>query len=258
MDHRHLYAGHSSVTDIVTGDFNQDGVADVVLVNSMSDGPYAQVSIGNGDGTFRTSAAHGLVAGVDPWLVAIGDLNQDGRPDVVSSSSNSGDLAVLLATPDGGFAPRVHYQGNPGPVRIGDVTADGIADIVAGSLFVLRGIGDGTFQHHAQRRPDWNDQLKDLRLADVDQDGYLDIVTVHCNGTVATIISNADGTFQPAVRTEVGRKCLESLAVADFDRDGAADVLVSHQSGSLVMVGDGSGGFSNATPYELDGVAWAA
>jgi hypothetical protein len=138
-------------------DFNNDGYADVIAVYPAPN--YAiGVMLGNGDGTFQPQVT--TTFGADWESVAVADFNGDGKPDVVLAWSFG--LAVLLGNGDGTFQqPLVNLNGPGTPVAgtsiaIGDFNGDGKPDIAAddmsspgiptGSIYILYGNGDGTFQ----------------------------------------------------------------------------------------------------------------
>ena len=88
-----------------------------------------------------------------PHSVAIGDVNGDGRPDLVTANRGSDDVSVLLGDGDGTFRPQTDFAagGSPYAVAIGDVNGDGRPDLVtanygSGDVSVLLGNGDGTFR----------------------------------------------------------------------------------------------------------------
>jgi len=97
--------------------------------------------------------AGSFVAGSATFGVAIGDLNGDGKPDLVAANQASNTVSVLLATGPSGFSPSVNYATglNCVSVAIGDLNIDGIPDLVAADvdisgISVLLGNGNGTFQ----------------------------------------------------------------------------------------------------------------
>ncbi len=78
---------------VAVGDFNGDGVADLVTSNVASN--TATVLLGKGDGTFTEAAAPD--AGSDPLFVAVGDFNGDGLADFAVANNNTNSIAVLLS-----------------------------------------------------------------------------------------------------------------------------------------------------------------
>jgi hypothetical protein len=73
-------------------DLNGDGHLDTVVANTK---PGISVLLGNGDGTFRPSSDVLLLDG-GFGSVAIGDLNNDGRPDIITSNRGGGNVIVFL------------------------------------------------------------------------------------------------------------------------------------------------------------------
>src|SRR3954451_2308783 len=71
-----------------------------------------------------------------PQSVAIDDLNADGRPDLAVANWLSGDVSVLLANPEGGFAAQVSYPAGAGPadIAVGDLNGDGRPDLAVANL----------------------------------------------------------------------------------------------------------------------------
>jgi hypothetical protein len=137
---------------VAVADFNGDGKADLAVANNGD--ATVGVLLGNGDGTFGAQTTYAV--GNSPTDVAAADLNNDGHPDLVVSNTDAfaGNVDVLLNNGAGTFAKAKAYV--PGStarsVAIGDVTGDGIPDIVAVDYYgkdivtVLVGNGNGTFR----------------------------------------------------------------------------------------------------------------
>src|SRR2546429_58155 len=91
------FAAGSGPLYMAMGDVNGDGRPDLAVTNFDSNllGPNTvSVLLGNGDGTFRGATAFG--AGADPVSVAIGDVNGDGRPDLMVANFISNNVSVLI------------------------------------------------------------------------------------------------------------------------------------------------------------------
>jgi hypothetical protein len=97
--------------------------------------------------------------GQDPRAIATGDLDSDGKLDLVTANYASNDVSVLLGNGDGTFNPAVSYPVDVAPflVMVADLNGDGKLDILTAnqgnssscsvcSVSILLGNGDGTFQ----------------------------------------------------------------------------------------------------------------
>src|SRR2546423_9961294 len=110
---------------VAVGDFDHDGRLDLAVANSCTNPSCVSSSIsillGNGDGTFR--ARHDFPAAFISDSIAVTELNEDGREDLVIANF-SDTVSVMLGNGDGTFQPTVNYpvSSNSGPIAI--VVAD--------------------------------------------------------------------------------------------------------------------------------------
>jgi len=118
----HYYEGP---VNVAVGDFNGDGHPDLAVADQGGATGGASVLPGNGDGTFapRTEyATNGYSKSV-----AVGDFNEDGRPDLALTKPGNNTVAVLLNTtpaggPGGGGNPPPAGGGSPPPAGGGAVS----------------------------------------------------------------------------------------------------------------------------------------
>jgi predicted NUDIX family NTP pyrophosphohydrolase len=243
-DARKITAG-TAPRSVTTGDFNNDGKADLATANFEGGG---FVLLGNGDGSF--GAAHSFKAGTNPKFVAASDFNGDGKLDLAVANANSENVSVLLGDGTGAFASAVNYTVgvNPGYLSIGDFNNDGKPDLVAvnantQNVSVLLGKGDGGFATALN----YGVRMAALSAAvgDFNGDGNLDLaVTGGSFNTISILLGDGAGSFtsNTSVVTDVNPS---SLVTGDFNGDGKADLAVAaFLSGTVsILQGNVSGGF---------------
>ena len=190
---------------LVAADLNGDGYLDLVVAAATPGSPNPLTSgnlivmLGNGNGTFKPPVTY--TAGTRMTSVAAGDLNGDGRLDVVATDYNGGTVAILLGNGDGTLQTPVKYPAVSGPnaVAIGDFDGDGIVDLAvasggvmpssAGVVTVMLGNGDGTF-HNALSYGAGTEALG-LAMGDLNGDGKPDLVFVDdIANSVGVLINN--------------------------------------------------------------------
>jgi FG-GAP-like repeat/FG-GAP repeat len=246
-----------------------------------------------GNWVFRPAASSGT-GGYLAWSIAVGDLNGDGKPDMVVANQY-GTVGVLLGQGDGTFLPAVGYATGGGAlsVVIADVNGDHKPDLIVANaggggagdgntVAVFLGNGDGTFQtavlYGSGGYSTASGDLISISLVveDVNGDGKADVIVAnHCaindnycsEGTVGVLVGNGDGTFKPVVSYGSGGYLAGQLAVADLNGDGKLDLIVTNcaTTGSTscagngvvgVLIGNGNGTFQLTTSYSLGSPEW--
>jgi hypothetical protein len=201
------------VASVAIADVNGDGHPDIVVTGSCvgcsSNGDVA-VLLNNGDGTFQSPVDYSS-GGTSPSSVAIGDVNGDGKPDIVVTNwcltGNKSCLTgvdVRLNNGDGTFQSPVGYRTGDwrnNSVAIADVNGDGIPDLVIGDwtrclnckttesdIVVLVGNGDGTFQSPVHFNPG-GQNVTWVAVADLNGDGRPDLAAVDGN-SIAVLLNS--------------------------------------------------------------------
>jgi hypothetical protein len=225
---------------LTVADINGDGNNDLIVSaeNCAGSPGCIQVLMGNGDGTFQSASQYNL-GNNTPYGMAVGDLNGDGKLDLVVATCalvdgefcyGAANATVLLGNGDGTFQPAETYGTGGGfatTIAIADVNGDGKPDIVVANpqsscssaaggctgppnLAVLLGNGNGTFQN-AVIYPSGGPAISEsMAVADMNGDGKPDVVilttpsecatTGSCSpGSVQVLLGNGDGTLQAPV-----------------------------------------------------------
>ncbi|HEV8377013.1 MAG TPA: VCBS repeat-containing protein, partial [Candidatus Polarisedimenticolia bacterium] len=122
---------------LVTGDFDADGKADLVVGADASRS--VSVNLGHGDGSFDPSIQYLTSPQMgSPVDIAKGNFNGDGAPDLVSAEYFTNIASVLLGVGNGSFAPHLTFPSGftnpiaPIAVATGDFNSDGFDDVVLG------------------------------------------------------------------------------------------------------------------------------
>ena len=212
------------------------------------------------------SPAASYPVGSSPQAIATADFNGDGKADIVTANTNSNTVSVLINNGDGTFGTTENLAVGVAPVSVavGDFNDDGKLDIVtanqgayySGTLSVLLGNGDGTFQPAEYFSAGVNPQS--VAVGDFNHDGKLDLVTAnegfsYSGNSIGVLLGNGDGTFQPAQQLSVPNYPL-SIAVGDMNHDGKLDLVetgfiaygYSAEAEVDVLLGNGDGTFAPA------------
>ncbi len=229
-------------------DFNGDGRSDIVTASLDNPSQSVAVLLGNGDGTFQ-SARHAGV-GVHLQSLALGDLNRDGRTDVVLANFTRHRVSVLLGNGDGSFQPAVNYSTSLSTrsVTIADFDGDTVPDLMtahpgSNALNLLRGNGDGTFRDAEVVSLGAGVSPTAMTVGDFNRDGRTDVATANNLGqSVSVLLGNGDGTFQAPVNYALGEGP-RILTAVDLNGDTLADLVVATPSAVFVLQGNGDGTF---------------
>ena len=265
----HLNGGDADLGPAATYPASSSGSEDVVLVDVDLDGHLdAVVSCGNlgsvdilhGDGRGAFGAPLPIEVGPSPTMLATGNLNGDGWPDIVVLRPSIQGGSGLLSDGAGGFhEPKVFGLGvdeeEPAGVAIADLDADGAADIVLGAgdaVFVAFGNGVGGLK--ALRSWPSGEGSRTVVPFDVDGDGALDVVAADITGqTFALLRGDGEGGLATA-KVVPATSTVGFVAAGDLDEDGDVDLAAASGTVVSTLANDGDGGFTpgpgTATPAD--------
>jgi len=257
---------------LAPADFNGDGTLDVAV--SSHDSNDVVVLLGQGDGGFQPApgSPFALVHGVQPHNhgLAAGDVNRDGKLDLVTSNHMAGSVSVLLGDGRGGFAPMsgspFAVGRGPYPLALGDINGDGWLDIAtpssaANSVTILLGTRTGFVRALGSpiavlARPYF------AALGELNGDRNADLVILHDDTSQITVLlGDGAGRFVPARTSPVdaGARGVDCV-LADFNGDGRADLAVGAAANTVVvLLNQASGGFAAGpgSPFPTGQGPWA-
>ncbi|HBB94855.1 MAG TPA: hypothetical protein DC054_05640, partial [Blastocatellia bacterium] len=260
-----LGAGVNLPFGIAVGDFNLDNKPDVVTANYDTNN--MTLFLGNGAGGFGTPTTFNLGGSLGkPYSVAVGDLNADGKPDVVLADASSlSGIKVLLGNGAGAFgAPGTFALGgsnNPFSVAIGDFNGDSKPDVVTASfsenVTLLLGDGAGGFGPPNSFDIGVSSAFPfSIAIGDFNGDGKRDVVTANSNtNNFSVLLGNGTGGFGVANTFDLGVAANFPISGAsgDFNGDGRADVVTANfgSSNISVLLANASGGFGAPNTISL-------
>lgn len=224
------------------GDFKNDGTLQMAIpiVSSGVSGPGLIDIVGS-------SINNGVDSGgITPIFVTQGDLNGDGKLDLIVinqcsfSTCTGGVVSALLGNGDGTFQPAQNYTTSqvPAALATGDFNGDGKLDVAlaeGSTVQILLGNGNGTFT----TGPAYTVTMgaNSIAAGDLNADGKIDLVVAGGSTTgIGVLLGNGNGTFQSPQSYATGGTP-QSVAIGDFNRDGRPDLLVTNQSNIAVLLG---------------------
>ncbi len=266
-----------AVTDISLGDINGDGVPDAVISAGSAFGNALLSFLGQGDGTFVPGQVVASTIFDAYYTAALGDINGDGCKDIVTTDA-FGYALTYPGSCDGNFGQPTYFTLGDVALSLAleDLNNDGHLDIVAGSVYqdpvgygdtagdllsVMLGDGKGNFGQASVYRGE--PFLVGLAFADLNGDGYLDVVSANQNTDSASVFLNdGNGGFGAPNGYAVGynfgvvNSPVTGLISTDLDGDGKKDLALLELPASspgnyqlTALLGQGNGRFGPLARY---------
>jgi hypothetical protein len=234
---------------IAVGDLNNDGLDDIVISHFISE--YIGVFTQTGTGTLNPMVTYPSpqVGGYDD--IEIADINNDGRNDVIKMNGAgypNPHLLVYLQNSNGTLDTALSYcsecDGKPSGMGAGDVTGDGLTDIVLSygsnssnsKIVVFAQTGDGNLQAPVSYAS--YEIPEPVEVADINADGLADVVTAHGKQQLGVFLQQ-NGTLNPYSLYEIPsiyRIFPQGMDIGDINNDGLTDVVIADLNNGLVVL----------------------
>ncbi|MGC4056407.1 MAG: FG-GAP-like repeat-containing protein [Paludibaculum sp.] len=267
LDRTVQYDMPGSPGNLVIGDFNGDQQTDAavfVFGSAASPAPQISLFLGNGDGTF--AAARNFPAGPDGADLGAGDINGDGKLDVIVIGGASRNSYLLYGNGDGtlGAPVTLKTNGYETAAVTADVNGDGKTDLLFGTggngIYYLPGNGGGAFLAPVKVTSDGYANY--VAVGDFNEDGRPDVAFSDGGSqAVGVYLAQADGTFKPGGASLAGYRPLETV-VTDVDLDGHLDIVTGaidanvlsrgyYGDATTILFGQGDGTFAGMPTFFL-------
>ena len=174
----------------IFADLDGDGKLDLIAANWGT----AKIVVfrnASSTGTFSFETRTDLAVGPNPYCVAVGDFDHDGRLDIVSANSGNATVSVIR-----------------------NVSAPGA--LTAASFGSRQDFSTGAWDRY-------------VAVGDIDGDGFLDLITANGADNTVSVIRNNASTNGISFAARVDFSTAESpgwIAVGDLDGDGKAEIVV--------------------------------
>jgi len=247
----------ASPVSAAIGDIDGDGKPDLTIANYGTN-TVSVLRNTSTSGILSFATKIDITTGSNPTSIAIGDLNRDGKPDLVIANGTNNSVFVLRNASSSGiisFDTIINLGIGSGfdPAAIADIDGDGKLDLVTASYFtisVLRNTSSNIGTISFASKVDFGTGFGpgNLAIGDLDMDGKLDITARNSTGSLVSVLRNTSSIDTIRFATKVDLPSGQgsfAIAIGDIDGDGKPDLAVTNRNEDSVAVlrNLGSNGF---------------
>ena len=250
------FASNYNPINITTGDLDDDGKPDLAVAN-YNDGNISIYRNTSTSGTINSSSfatKEDFYVGGNPTSIAIGDLDGDGKPEIVVANAGSYSINIFKNYSSSGSiyfnqVTDIYTADEPTFVAIGDLDTDGKFDLVVAqkniaTISVFKNNSSIGFVNFSLTNVDFTtgDEPKAIAITDVNGDGKPDIAVANRISNTVSILQNTStngsidaSSFNTKVDFSVGDEPV-SLAIGDLDGDGKPDIAIANSQSYYLSV----------------------
>lgn len=250
-----FYSGGTDPRSLVTTDFNNDGKADLAVINFST--LNVAVFLGTGTGSFGSATTFPVNSG--PMALTSGRFNNDPWTDLAVTNIFSHDVSLYYGNGDGSFSngPALPSGGlAPDAIVSGDFNGDAKADLAVAhfttnDVTILTGDGNGNFALSAQVATGGTNP-ETLTAGDFNGDGWLDLAAAHTNSnSITVLLGNGSGGILSTTSFSSGGDRPRFITSGQLNNDNFADLVVSNENTGNVVAfwGSNSGTYPVAANF---------
>lgn len=244
-------------SQLETGDFNDDGLIDLLVGGVSTSGGQIKRYLNTGAG-FETP----LVMNMPSYGIAVLDINHDGRDDFIATKDDG--FSIQLCLSNFIFAQYDYITLGSGTavkeISVADFNSDGDDDLLlVSSLYGSKSIFFIDVRNEGEQDTEWinppieisTSRFYDISVSDYNDDGFIDFCGNNIDKELILYKNNGEFDFEIA-ETWTYSHFVEDHKFVDFDKDSDSDLILIQDDSFVLSENNGHGEFQIATSYSTD------